>query len=279
MMKDRLKFLIVFYVWMFISIPLALIFKIFNIDTSNYFTIALAQFIIEVLMTTFVLCFYSKTIKKDFKEAIKTKGFIGEVLKLYVGVLVVSISSSIVMNSIADILHISLLDGSENNKLVQLLLKSAPTFMVIGTIFLAPFYEEGIMRLGLKKGIKNKKVFAIISGFIFGIIHVVDNPYVYVSLPLLAFTLDYIWSSKHKKKYMLSTICVINYLVLNLSLTYLTFNKLAFFANVNDMIYSILYVSIGIYFAIIYLKKQNIFYSICTHMIVNTLATIVLFFT
>ena len=277
-MKDKIKFLFIFYIWLFASIPVSILLKYLNVDTNDYFTLSVAEVIFELFMAFLVLVFYSKTIKKDFKEILKNKGYLKEILKLYVGAMVISISSSIVMNGIADILNVSLLDGSDNNRVVQLLLKSAPVYMVIGTIILAPFYEEGIMRLGLKKGIKNKRVFAIFSGFIFGIIHVVDNPYVYVSLPLLVFAIDYIWE-KRKNKCLLSTICVALFVGLNIGLTLLTYGELMFFSGVSDMIYSILYVSMGIYFAIIYLRKQNIFYSMGTHMIVNTIATIVLFFT
>lgn len=277
-MKDKIKFLVIYYIWLFASIPVSILLKYLNIDTNDYFTLSVAEVIFELFMAFLVLVFYSKTIKKDFKEILKNKSYLKEILKLYVGAMVISISSSLVMNSIADILNVSLLNGSDNNKVVQLLLKSAPVYMVIGTIILAPFYEEGIMRLGLKKGIKNKRVFAIFSGFIFGIIHVVDNPYVYVSLPLLVFAIDYILE-KRKNKCLLSTICVALFVGLNIGLTLLTYGKLMFFSGVRDMIYSILYVSMGIYFAIIYLRKQNVFYSMGTHMIVNTIATIVLFFT
>ena len=50
--------------------------------------------------------------------------------------------------------------------------KSSPILMLISTVLLAPFAEEGIFRLGLKKVIKNKYIFMVISGLLFGFMHV-----------------------------------------------------------------------------------------------------------
>ena len=162
--------------------------------------------------------------------------------------------------------------------IAQKLLKSAPIFMCMGVAIIGPFYEEGIMRLGLKKGIKNKGVFAIVSGFIFGIMHVVDNLFIVLTLPLLGFLLDYIMEKKNKYKYLISATSIVTYVCLILGGYYLIHHNISSLISVSELIYSITYISIGVYFAITYLKKKNIFYTIGTHMLVNTIATIFLFF-
>jgi membrane protease YdiL (CAAX protease family) len=229
----------------------------------------------------FLICIslYHKEFKKDFKNLKKDKDFIKEIFKLYIGEVVVSICAGIVIFSIAPLVGGIDLTGSENNKLVASLLKSAPVFMIMGTVFMGPIYEEGIMRLGLKKGIKNKGVFAIVSGFIFGIMHVVDNIIFIFTLPLLGFLLDYIWENKDRlKRYLLSMTSIITYICLILVIYYFRYNSLTSIVDVKNLLYGISYVAVGTYFAIIYVKKNNIFYSIGTHMVVNTIATIFLFF-
>jgi membrane protease YdiL (CAAX protease family) len=229
----------------------------------------------------FLICInlYHKEFKKDFKNLKKDKDFIKEIFKLYIGEVVVSICAGIVIFSIAPLVGGIDLTGSENNKLVASLLKSAPVFMIMGTVFMGPIYEEGIMRLGLKKGIKNKGVFAIVSGFIFGIMHVVDNRIFIFTLPLLGFLLDYIWENKDRlKRYLLSAASIITYICLILVIYYFRYNSLTSIVDVKNLLYGISYVAVGTYFATIYVKKNNIFYSIGTHMVVNTIATIFLFF-
>ena len=44
--------------------------------------------------------------------------------------------------------------------------------MFISTSILAPIYEEILFRLGFKKCINNKLMFIIISGTLFGLIHI-----------------------------------------------------------------------------------------------------------
>ena len=61
---------------------------------------------------------------------------------------------------------------SINQELIEKYVKAAPLLMVISSAFLAPFYEEGIFRLGIKEVIKNKYVFVLLSGLVFGLMHI-----------------------------------------------------------------------------------------------------------
>jgi membrane protease YdiL (CAAX protease family) len=130
------------------------------------------------------------------------------------------------------------------------------------------------MRLGLEKGLKNKKVFAVFSGLIFGIIHVVDSLIVIFVLPLIGLLIDYIINLKKSK--LFTTTCIITVLLfVGISVcVYLNYVHI----DIKEAIYSISYISMGVYFALMYLKYKNIFYTIIPHMIVNTIATIFLFF-
>ena len=61
---------------------------------------------------------------------------------------------------------------SVNQNLIEIYVKTSPFLMVVSTAFLAPFYEEVLFRLGINKVLNNKCLFIVISGMIFGLLHV-----------------------------------------------------------------------------------------------------------
>ena len=64
------------------------------------------------------------------------------------------------------------LANSENQSIIILLTKEAPLLMLISSAFLAPIVEEIIFRLSLRKVIDNKYLYIVISGTIFGLMHI-----------------------------------------------------------------------------------------------------------
>lgn len=63
-----------------------------------------------------------------------------------------------------------------NNQIaLQNLFNSNPVFIVILAMFYAPIAEELMFRGVFRKFIKNKKLFIIVSGVVFGLMHVIDD--------------------------------------------------------------------------------------------------------
>ena len=100
------------------------------------------------------------------------------------------------------------------------LTSSAPIMMLISAAFLAPIVEEGIFRLAFRKVINNKYLFMIISGLLFGFMHIFPT-----ELPM------------------------------SVALTY-----------------SITYVTMGVYLAYVYVKTDNIWFSIIIHLLNNLIS-------
>ncbi len=50
-----------------------------------------------------------------------------------------------------------------------------PVYIIVATCFLGPFIEEMVFRFALRKIIRNDKAFIILSGLLFGMLHVVFN--------------------------------------------------------------------------------------------------------
>ena len=94
--------------------------------------------------------------------------------------------------------------------------------MAISTVLFAPINEELTFRKSIRDAINNKWAYVLLSGIIFGGLHVIS----YVSSPL-------------------------------------------------DLVYLIPYCSLGISFALLYYKTNNIFSSISMHMMHNLLSIIV----
>lgn len=109
-----------------------------------------------------------------------------------------------------------------NEEQVRSMIDMAPILMIIDTVIYAPIAEELVFRKSIKDIFKNKWVYVIISGLIFGGLHIIN----YVS-------------------------------------------------TLSDLLYLIPYSALGISFALLYHKTDNIFSSISMHIFHNSLSIIV----
>lgn len=119
---------------------------------------------------------YHKYLKEkwlDFRINLKKYLFISS-RDWFTGFLIM-MASNLIINS-----FIPGLGENENN--VQTIISLSPYLALIMTTFLAPFVEEMIFRKSLQDCFKNKYLFMIISGLIFGVIHVMgsSNPLEYL---------------------------------------------------------------------------------------------------
>ena len=113
---------------------------------------------------------------------------------------------------------------AENEEQIRALVDIAPLFMIFDVVIYAPLTEELIFRKSLKDIFSNKWIFVIVSGIVFGGLHVVS----YINNP-------------------------------------------------SDLIYLIPYGSLGVTFALLYHKTDNIFSTISMHALHNGLAILIYF--
>lgn len=64
---------------------------------------------------------------------------------------------------------------SSNQAALNVIFKKLPFFALVLSTIYAPFVEENVFRLSLFKLFKNKTVFIVISGFLFGALHMIDK--------------------------------------------------------------------------------------------------------
>ena len=172
--KNIFKLIISFVLFFNISLVIAYIFKLVGINYSdfNYSDYACLNTFIELIMFVVVLLFYKKYLKKDlvlFK--LNKKDYIKKIISYFLIFLVVKYGVAL-FSSLLLVMLGSDLVTSENQETVVTLAKTLPFMMMISTSLLAPFVEEGIFRLGIKKVINNKYLFILVSGLIFGFMHI-----------------------------------------------------------------------------------------------------------
>lgn len=84
---------------------------------------------------------------------------------------------ALIIMSISNIV-ISYINGGQiagNEESVRSIFSQAPIYMFISAVFFAPLLEEFVFRQGIRNIFSNDKLFIIMSGLVFGGLHVVGN--------------------------------------------------------------------------------------------------------
>ena len=173
--KNRLNYfikgisivMIYFIVSLFKNLPFVLL-KI-NIEdipqySYNFYSIAL-----EITMLVIIYYIFEKEIKlalKDLKE--NHQKYVDKYFKVYLIGITIMILSNILINNLGG-------GMSENETIIRDEFKLYPIYTYISAVFLAPLLEEFIFRLGFKAMINNNIIYIIISGLIFGSLHLIGT--------------------------------------------------------------------------------------------------------
>ena len=192
---------------------------LFNVDVSS---MGNKSKILYMLMCNLIFLFgllylYKDTIIRDAKSFFKNfSKNIDVSLKYWVSGFLIMIVSNLILTYVLK----KPLAGNEEK--VRELIDMFPLYMIFQTLIYAPFTEELIFRKSIFDIGLSKWVYALMSGLIFGLLHIIS----YISTP-------------------------------------------------TDLLYLIPYSSLGIAFALLYKKTDNIFSSISMHFLHNSLSVIV----
>lgn len=197
----------------------AIFFVLLNINISN---ISDTKYIIYLTISNIILIgifilIYRKTLVDDLKSYIKDFSNNCEIgIKYWI------IGFGIMTLSNLFITYILNKGIAGNEQEVRNYLDLFPLFMVFNTVIYAPLTEELTFRKSIRDVIDNKWVYGLVSGLVFGMLHI--------------------------SSYM---------------------------NNWTDLVYLIPYSSLGVAFALLYHKTDNIFSSITMHAVHNLLAVVV----
>lgn len=208
--------IILMLIWGIIPNIILLLLNI-DINTLNDTTIYIISFINDILFLTLLICIYYKSIKENLFQYFNHN--LKENLKTSISYWLIGLGIMVVSNLFIAIVTNGQL--AQNEETVRSMIDIVPLYMLFQLAIYAPVSEELIFRRSIRDIFDNKWLYALISGLIFGGLHVIS------------------------------------------SLT-----------NLTSLLYLIPYCSLGIVFAILYYKTDNIFSSIVVHALHNTLALI-----
>jgi len=177
-MKEKIinlsKLLGSFFLFLYSSYIVKFIFNLFNVDISTFGILGktLLNLGLSIFLTIVIILIYFKDVKKDFLEFKRNwKSKMLFALKIFAIFMVIKIFASYISVILSNIFNIKEIT-SENQSTITNLLGQYPILMIFSAVGLAPIYEEILFRLGFKKCLKNKWLFIIISGTLFGLIHI-----------------------------------------------------------------------------------------------------------
>lgn len=124
----------------------------------------------EILMVSAIGLILNKEIKKAFIDIKKNhQKYFSKYLKYWLYSLIIMAGSNII---------ISFINGggvAGNEETIRQIFTKAPIYMFISAVFIAPVLEELTFRQAFRNIFSNDKVFIIMSGLVFGGLHVVGN--------------------------------------------------------------------------------------------------------
>lgn len=166
--KLKIKEIIIFSIVLFLFLTFEIVFIFLGYDFNNLtlndtIFMTLSKYLVLII---FFIVYYHKYLKEklfDFKKNFKSYAKIG-FKDWFTGFLIMYVSNIIIMRIIGNI-------GS-NEETVQSLISQIPFVAFLLTTIFAPFIEEMIFRKNLQDCFNNKTFFMIMSGFLFGFVHV-----------------------------------------------------------------------------------------------------------
>lgn len=176
------KFLLALLLFFFGSIFQVIPILIFNLDANNIGgnTKILLTLFSNTIIAFILILFYFKDIKNDIKKFKENKSELLEIgFKIWVIGLILMASSNVIINKISPN------EIANNEESIRSMISVSPYLMLINTAILAPIVEELVFRKSFRTVFKNNLLFVIVSGIVFGGLHVVlsiENVYDYLYL-------------------------------------------------------------------------------------------------
>ncbi len=141
----------------------------------NYYNLSLFDKIIYLMVTELIYLLilffiYRKEYIKDFKDYIKNfKNYMPKYMEYW------ALAFSLML--ISNFFIVTLFPNSvaTNQEAINNTLVKAPFYMIVSAVLFAPFLEETIFRFSFRKIFKNDLVFIILSGLVFGGLHVIGS--------------------------------------------------------------------------------------------------------
>lgn len=170
--KNALLGIVVILAYIIIPNIDAMLFEICGVNTNNIPLIPkiICSLASSIMTLATILLILHKKIEKDFKDIKKNhKEYFSKYFKFWlIGLAIMMISNLI----------ITLITSNEmpaNEEAIRSLMKISPLYVYISAVFIAPLTEELVFRQGIRNIIPNNILFIIVSGLVFGSLHVITD--------------------------------------------------------------------------------------------------------
>lgn len=174
-----------------------------KIDLSNNFNKSIFLILTSIVYLIIVILVYKKELKYDISR-FNIKSVIKYIPIYLIGILLMGLSN-IILSKITG------LESSQNEALVRKTIKLLPIYMTFSTVIYAPIVEEITFRKTFRNIIKNNSLFIIISGIVFGIVHIsvsdsqINDLLMIIPYIIMGIDLAYIY---YKSKNIFTTITI-----------------------------------------------------------------------
>ena len=164
------SFVIIFYLIMQQLTTLPLDILNINYNTLNIKIKSIYLIVYETFITLSIILIYKQELIIDFKEFFKTKI---KSFKKYIRYWLIILILMVLSNFIVTLFTST--NISNNQKSILELFKIVPIYTIYVTVITAPILEELVFRLSFKKIINNKIIYILLSGLVFGSLHVIGS--------------------------------------------------------------------------------------------------------
>ena len=120
----------------------------------------------NLILTIIFILIYKKDLIKDFKKY-RSKTFNTSLKYWIVGFMIMLISNLIIT-------YVLKLDPTSNEEKVRNYINISSLLMILNTCIFAPITEELAFRKSIKDAINNKWIYVLVSGLLFGLVHVIS---------------------------------------------------------------------------------------------------------
>lgn len=167
--KELLKGILIFILFCFSSLFQLIPITLFNIKRTTFNSIILSTFS-NICLLIILIIIYRRELIKEFKLFKKNllENLDTGIKYWLIGLLVMMISNIIIT-------YILGLNQAQNEQAVQKMINKMPIMMLITAGFIAPITEEITFRKTFKNIFLNKYLFIILSGLVFGSMHVITS--------------------------------------------------------------------------------------------------------
>lgn len=163
-----LAILVYFILPMFEAVP----FQMLGINTATLPLVIKVVYMIAyetILLALILIIFYPK-LKKDFADMKQNHmNYYSKYFKYWLMGLMIMMISNLLITQFTD--H----QMASNEQAVQSLFDMSPIYVFFSAVIFAPLVEELVFRQGIRNIIPNKLLFIIVSGLVFGGLHVIST--------------------------------------------------------------------------------------------------------